>query len=68
MDSPETNIRTATIAIVDDEPATIALAKKYLRDDGFSSFVAVTKSTEAMAVIQREEPGLVLLDLRMPEG
>jgi putative two-component system response regulator len=67
MDSPETNIRTATIAIVDDEPATIALAKKYLRDDGFSSFVAVTKSTEAMAVIQREEPGLVLLDLRMPE-
>lgn len=67
VDSPETSVRAAKIAIIDDEPATIALAKKYLRDDGFSSFVTVTKSAEAMDVIQREEPGLVLLDLRMPE-
>lgn len=66
-DMPESNVHSATIAIVDDEPTTIALAKKYLRDDGFNSFITINQSVEAMNVIRREEPDLVLLDLRMPE-
>ena len=60
------DIHSARIAIIDDEPSTIALARKYLRDDGFSVFFPVSDSTQAMDVIRREVPDLVLLDLRMP--
>lgn len=67
LEPSEPGIHTARIAIIDDEPATIALARKYLRDDGFSSFTPVGDSTKAMDVLRQESPDLVLLDLRMPE-
>ena len=53
--------------ILDDEPATTALARKYLRDDGFNSFVVLNDSTKAIEVFEGELPDLILLDLRMPE-
>ena len=65
--SPEISaLRNARIAIVDDEPATVALAKKYLESGGFKNFICVVDSAEAVDRIRRERADVVLLDLRMP--
>lgn len=60
-------VKKATIAIVDDEPAIVALAKNYLQKSGYSKFVPISRSTEAMDRIRSESPDLVLLDIHMPE-
>lgn len=64
-DSAE-SIYQACVAIVDDEPATVALTRKYLKDDGFRSLVSITDSTTALAMFSEHKPDLILLDLRMP--
>ena len=60
-------IEDATIAIVDDEPLTISVVKKYLKDAGFTHFVEVTEAHRAVDTIRMEMPDLVLLDVRMPK-
>lgn len=59
--------RSSKILIVDDEPVNIKVTRRYLQRDGYDNFITLTDSREAMDVILREDPDLVLLDILMPE-
>ena len=57
----------STIMIVDDEPLNIEIVRKDLESAGYRHFLTTSNSVEAVEIIQREKPDLVLLDLRMPD-
>ncbi len=59
-------IKESLIAIIDDEPATVAIAKKYLKDVGYTRFLAISDARTALDAIRTEQPDLVLLDIQMP--
>lgn len=65
-DSIDLNIVAAKIMVVDDEPSTVAVVKKYLNDGGFDRILTETNSQNALDAIATEKPDLVLLDIRMP--
>lgn len=54
------------IAVIDDEPANVALLEMMLADAGYTRIKTVTDSRLAMDVCVAFEPDLVLLDLMMP--
>jgi len=54
-----------TILVVDDEPDLVANCERLLRGLGHASLNAHT-GLEAMALIDREHPQLVVADLRLP--
>ena len=60
-------VKRAKILIVDDEPLTIKLARKYLRGIGYENTIDTMNSMEVLDMIRREHPDLVLLDIVMPE-
>ena len=62
-----TEAHSSKILIVDDEPVNIKVTRRYLQRDGYDNFITLTDSREAMDVITREDPDLVLLDILMPE-
>lgn len=53
------------ILIVDDDPAIRATVSEVLADEGYSVATA-TNGAEGLAAIQKVQPSLVLLDMRMP--
>jgi len=57
---------SATIFVVDDVPANVALLAKLLRDAGYVVRVA-TSGARALAAIAASPPDLILLDVTMPE-
>jgi len=57
---------SAKVMMVDDEPLMTELIQAYLEDEGYSNFVVTNDSREAMDMLRREDPGLLLLDLMMP--
>ena len=56
---------TRTILVVDDEPDLVANCERLLQRAGHVSLRAHT-GLEAMALIDRERPDLVVADLRLP--
>ena len=56
----------AKVMMVDDEPLMTDLIQAYLEEEGYANFVMTNDSREAMALLRREEPGVLLLDLMMP--
>ena len=56
----------AKVMMVDDEPLMTDLIQAYLEDEGYANFVVTNDSREALALLRREEPGVLLLDLMMP--
>ncbi len=54
-----------SILIVDDEPSILASLEGLLSDEGFNVLVA-TNGYEAIKIIEKEVPDLVLLDIWMP--
>ncbi len=57
--------RTATVLVVDDEPALLDVLEVYLRDEGFR----VLRAADGRAAVDlalAERPDLVLLDLNLP--
>ncbi len=56
----------AKVMMVDDEPLMTDLIQACLEEEGYANFVATNDSREAMALLRREEPGVLLLDLMMP--
>ena len=54
------------ILICDDEKDIVSALKIYLSAEGYQSFEAYN-GKEALAVLEREEIHLVLLDIMMPE-
>jgi putative two-component system response regulator len=65
--APAGQVASAKIAIVDDEPINIKVARKYLQGVGYRDFITTTDSTTAMELISRERPDVVLLDVMMPQ-
>jgi predicted signal transduction protein with EAL and GGDEF domain len=55
------------VMMVDDEPLMTDLIQSYLEDAGYTRFVISNDPREALALLRREEPGVLLLDLVMPE-
>lgn len=55
-----------TILIADDSPTEMSLAKAALEKKGYRILTAVD-GEDALQVIQREHPSLVLLDIIMPK-
>jgi two-component system alkaline phosphatase synthesis response regulator PhoP len=55
-----------TVLVVDDEPRLVSLVETYLTQNGFRVATA-SNGREALAVAQRQEPDLIILDLMMPE-
>ncbi len=62
MEEPERPL----IVAVDDEPEILRILQLALDEEGFE-VVPCERSTEALALIRRSHPNLVLLDLMMPE-
>lgn len=56
----------ATIFIVDDESTTMEVVKAYLEETGYHNFVLIEDPGQAMALLERKRPDLLLLDLMMP--
>lgn len=63
--SPPTE-QKSKILIVDDESINIKVARKYLMLAGYTDFAVSTDPTEVMALLEREKPDLLLLDIMMP--
>jgi CheY-like chemotaxis protein len=58
--------RVATpILVVDDNPAIREVATMMLELDGYTT-ISARDGAEALEIIERERPALVLLDMRMP--
>lgn len=54
------------ILIIDDNPLNVALLKKILFTEGYSSVVGITDSRKAEDIYLTFRPDLVLLDINMP--
>lgn len=55
-----------TILIVDDEKRLVSLVESYLTQEGYRVATAYN-GKEALAVVQKEKPDLIILDIMMPE-
>ena len=56
----------AKVMMVDDEPLMTELIQACLEEEGYANFVVTNDSRQAMDLLRREDPGLLLLDLMMP--
>ncbi len=56
---------TRRILIVDDNPSNMKLVSYLLTHRGYDVLTA-SDATQAWAVLQRERPALILMDLQMP--
>jgi DNA-binding response OmpR family regulator len=54
------------VLVVDDEPSVQEVVRGYLEKDGYHVFVAGTGG-EGLALAERIKPGLVVLDLMLPD-
>jgi len=66
-DNIEYHLTNATIMMVDDEPINMEVIQAFLEDEGYSKFILVEKSAEAMNIMEEKRPDILLLDLMMPE-
>jgi DNA-binding response OmpR family regulator len=62
---PAHNDAMSTVLVVDDEPIVRDVVVRYLRRDGFATLEAGT-GEEAMTLLERELPSLVVLDVMLP--
>jgi DNA-binding response OmpR family regulator len=54
------------IVVLDDDPSVQQVARAYLERDGYLVYVAGT-AAEGVAVAERVKPGLIVLDLMLPD-
>ena len=62
----ESDLSDASILIVDDQPANVALLEAILNGSGFMNHTSTTDPREAEALVRSTKPDLLLLDLQMP--
>ncbi len=56
----------AKVMLVDDEPLMTDMVEAHLEAAGYRNFVVTNDPRQCLALIRREDPGVVLLDLMMP--
>jgi CheY-like chemotaxis protein len=54
-----------SILVIDDEPDVVSFLSRLLRDNGYS-VISASNAVDALALIEDQRPGLILLDLQMP--
>ncbi len=59
-------VTSSKVMIIDDEPSTAFVVKKYLKTAGFERLLVETDSRNVVASIITEKPDLLLLDVHMP--
>ena len=69
---PPATLRTSTgalpsILLVEDDLRLAELVSRYLESNGFTVNIA-SRGDEVVAVVEREPPDLVILDLGLPGG
>jgi diguanylate cyclase len=57
----------ALIMMVDDEMLNIEMTQSFLLDAGYRHFVETNQPERAVAMMRRQVPGVLLLDLNMPK-
>ena len=57
----------ALIMMVDDEMLNIEMTQAFLTEAGYKQFVQTDQPQDAVAMMRRELPGVLLLDLSMPK-
>jgi len=57
----------AKVMMVDDEPLMTDLIRTHLEEEGYVNFVVSNEPSEALELLRREDPGVLLLDLMMPK-
>lgn len=62
----DTDARSATILVVDDNEANRALAQSTLEDEGYRVVLA-SGGAEGIAIFKKARPDCILLDIRMPD-
>lgn len=58
-------MRTMKVLIIDDDPASVALARQWLKKDGHG-IITAADGEEGLSRAAGEEPDLILLDVQMP--
>ncbi len=54
------------IVVVDDDPSVQEVTRAYLEKDGYLVYLAAT-AAEGLAICERVKPGLIVLDLMLPD-
>lgn len=57
---------SALVMMVDDDPLVVELTQAFLEKAGYRRFVSTSDASAAVAMLLRELPDVVLLDLNMP--
>ncbi|MFO7543375.1 MAG: EAL domain-containing protein [Thiobacillus sp.] len=59
-------LRDAKVMIVDDEPIMMDVVQAFLEDAGYANFLTTDDSSQALDLMLKQRPDVVLLDLFMP--
>ena len=62
-----TDLKKASILVVDDEMANVRLLEKMLATIGYKNVICTTDPTRALSLYQEHKSDLILLDLDMPK-
>lgn len=54
------------IMIIDDEETNILMVQAFLQQNGYHEFLSTTDPRDALGIIRKENPDLILLDINMP--
>lgn len=60
------SLADARVMIVDDEPIMIDVVQAFLEDAGYAHFLTTEEATQALDIMLKQRPDILLLDLIMP--
>jgi diguanylate cyclase (GGDEF)-like protein len=60
-------LTNSKVMMVDDDPIMLEVVQTYLEEAGYTSFVTTSDPTQAMELLVKQRPDLLLLDLMMPK-
>jgi CheY-like chemotaxis protein len=67
MHPPQIDSTSARVLLVDDDPETLVLLRAALEDEGIHVVGTGGDGSEVQALVERTDPDVVLMDLRMPK-